>query len=116
MDAAYVTSAGILLAFAVVSSAVLAGIWLGGRISEAGAARAINTYPAELRERVEKVERDMLAWASTMTDELASLETRRKRITAAQSNAERAQAVRERNAPLTDAETRAEIGRKMRAV
>ncbi len=111
MEAVWLTTAGIVLAASVVSASILLGIWLGGRISLAGAARAINTYPADLRERVEKVERDMSEWGRTIDAELDAVETRRKKLSASKSAAARLV----ETVPETDAETRARIGRNMRA-
>ncbi len=111
MDAIWVTTAGIVLATTVVACSILLGIWLGGRISTAGAARAINTYPADLRERVEKVERDMHEWGRTIEAELDAVETRRKKLSAAKSQADRRELQAE---PETDVQVRNRIGRGMR--
>lgn len=115
LEPIWITSAGIVLAASVVSASILLGIWLGGRISTAAAFRAVNTFPAELRERVEKVERDMLGWASAITDELDGLERKRRKASAAVSNVARAEAQAEKQRPLSDAEQRATIGRRMRS-
>ncbi len=75
-------TAGSLLALAILGVAVLLGMRMGAQIQSATQIATVASFPAELVERIEKVERDLVSWAEHIEDVAESIETRRRRIAA----------------------------------